>query len=233
MSAARPCARRRSRAPAANRPTSSPRPLSASAAATIGCSPARRWRRWRRAIAATPRAARPARAPVRWWPANSARRSRVTAASRSPLVIADAMAQVPLQKLVSRLRRDPRRRTASNRPTCSSPSVTFDERRHDHDGRQRVRRPVFDLLPNDGRHAVEALTASATDVPPNFITALTRLPRPTHLTHPTHPPYLTHPPCLPALPLHHSLPSRCISSALRIAAPAAPRIVLWPSATNL
>ena len=31
----------------------------------------------------------------------------------------------------------------------------------------------------------------------------------------------------------HSSPSRCISSALRIAAPAAPRIVLWPSATNL
>ena len=31
----------------------------------------------------------------------------------------------------------------------------------------------------------------------------------------------------------HSSPSRCISSAFRIAAPAAPRIVLWPSATNL
>jgi hypothetical protein len=31
----------------------------------------------------------------------------------------------------------------------------------------------------------------------------------------------------------HSSPSRCISSALRMAAPAAPRIVLWPSATNL
>ena len=33
--------------------------------------------------------------------------------------------------------------------------------------------------------------------------------------------------------LIHSNPSRCISSALRIAAPAAPRMVLWPSATNL
>ena len=31
----------------------------------------------------------------------------------------------------------------------------------------------------------------------------------------------------------HSRPSRCISSAFRIAAPAAPRMVLWPSATNL
>ena len=31
----------------------------------------------------------------------------------------------------------------------------------------------------------------------------------------------------------HNSPSRCISSAFRIAAPAAPRIVLWPSATNL
>ena len=31
----------------------------------------------------------------------------------------------------------------------------------------------------------------------------------------------------------HSSPSRCISSAFRIAAPAAPRMVLWPSATNL
>ena len=31
----------------------------------------------------------------------------------------------------------------------------------------------------------------------------------------------------------HSSPSACINSAFRIAAPAAPRIVLWPSATNL
>ena len=31
----------------------------------------------------------------------------------------------------------------------------------------------------------------------------------------------------------HRKPSRCMSSAFRTAAPAAPRIVLWPSATNL
>ena len=40
-------------------------------------------------------------------------------------------------------------------------------------------------------------------------------------------------PQLHAADAHHSSPSACISSAFRIAAPAAPRIVLWPSATNL
>ena len=40
-----------------------------------------------------------------------------------------------------------------------------------------------------------------------------------------------------AAEFHHdhqsSIPSECISSALSTAAPAAPRMVLWPSATNL
>ena len=32
---------------------------------------------------------------------------------------------------------------------------------------------------------------------------------------------------------HQSIPSECMSSALSTAAPAAPRMVLWPIATNL
>ena len=52
-------------------------------------------------------------------------------------------------------------------------------------------------------------------------THVTHLTHPTYLTHLTHLTHVTHPTCQ-----DQSNPSRCISSALRIATPAAPRMVL-------
>jgi hypothetical protein len=56
---------------------------------------------------------------------------------------------------------------------------------------------------------------------PTYLTHLTHPTHLTHLTHPTHLTHVTHPTCQ-----DQSNPSRCISSALRIATPAAPRMVL-------
>ena len=125
---------------------------------------------------------------------------------------------MPLEQRLQRRRRAVGRRRP--RPARDRHELVGDaaERRHDHH-----RRAAFGLSPAAGATMpIKRLIASgsATDVPPNFMTTLTASGQvgSRDLRYDSH---------------VASKPSRCISSAFRIAAPAAPRIVLWPSATNL
>ena len=169
-----------------------------------GCWPARPSRRSRRATAATPRDARASVRTVSHQRGELCRRAaRPAADERSGRDERRRDADVPLEQVVQELRGFVRRRPPPASRADLDQPIGHLRHRRDDDDRRRV-----------VRRARRELVAHDGDDPVHRLGVGDR----------------------GAAELHddvHSRPSRCISSAFRIAAPAAPRIVLWPSAMNL
>ena len=149
-------------------------PASASAAATMRLLTSSPVAATASSSRARPRAARRAHAPCRSGRRTRARMSRTTAASRAPLATPAATATCRSRRVFSA-----RRRAVAiavlNQPRDLEQTVGHPRQRGDDDHRRCVRpgRRPRSICRGRSRRAAPIASASATDVPPNFITTLT------------------------------------------------------------